>query len=108
MLIIFIILISVDSSAQYPGAFYGFELKDADGKRVDSLSKDYKMTLDTAAGPKSIDLCEDNKTWRLYKGDVNLYVPSILTIEKLLEGKTSEKMHLKFPPPLTGECLKTT
>jgi len=70
--------------------------------RVDSLSKDYKLYLDTAAGPKSIDLCEDNTMWRLYKGDVNLYVPSFLTIEKLSEGTASEKMYIEFPPPLTG------
>ncbi len=83
LIFIFIILISIDSGAQWPGAYYGFELKGADGNRVDSLSKDYKLSLDTAAGPKSINLCVDNKSMRLYKGDKNLYVPSFLTIEKL-------------------------
>ncbi|MEO8665413.1 MAG: hypothetical protein ABI462_07940 [Ignavibacteria bacterium] len=103
LIIIFIILISIDSKAQYPGAYYGFELYGADGMRVDSLSREYKLYIDSAGeGPVSIGICEDNKLWRLYKGDKNLYVASDMVVERSLNGGKVEKMRLKFPSPLTG------
>ena len=100
IILISLILISSKIFAQWPGAFYTFELKDAHGNAIDSLSTDYKMSIDEAStGPAAIEICTDNKLWRFYKGDKNLYVTNILIIEKI---STSEKMMIKFPPPMTG------
>ena len=100
---LFILFFSIKSNAQWPGTFYAFELKGTDGKYVDSLSSDYKLTVDneTSVGPAGIDICKDNKTWRFYKGDKNLYISNSLIIEKISDGNVEERMILKFPPPLT-------
>ena len=95
--LVLLILISIDCKAQWPGAYYGFELRDGDGKIIDSLSKDYKLYIDSAGeGPISFGICEDNKLWRLYKGDKNLYATNFVVIEKLSHGDSPQKMLLKF------------
>ncbi len=102
-ILIILIFTAGVSQAQWPGAFYAFELNDAGGKRIDSLSKDYKFSIDEkSTGPVSIEICKNNKLWRFYKGDNNLYVANFLIIEKTSERNDKEKMMIKFPPPLTG------
>jgi hypothetical protein len=104
LILIILIFTAAVAGAQWPGAFYTFELKDSDGKIIDSLRTDYKFSIDEASstGPAGIEICENNKLWRFYKGDKNLYVANFLIIEKISAGNVKEKMMIKFPPPITG------
>ena len=99
-ILLFIILLTSPVFAQWPGCFYAFELKDIDGKTIDSLNTDYKFSIDMS-NPYllSIKMCDDNKTWRFYKGDKNLYIVNTLTIMKISTGVA---MLLEFPPSLSG------
>lgn len=103
ILVLIAVLISINVHAQWPGAFYTFELIGADGKNVDSTSIDYKLIIDkSTTGPIGIDICTDNKIWRFYKGDNNLSLTNSLIIEKMSGDNVEDKMIIKFPPPMTG------
>src|SRR5438105_2714379 len=98
-LTIFLCLISFKLYSQWPGCFYAFELRDSDGKTIDSLNTEYSFTIDKS-NPYLLGIkpCNDNKTWRFYKGDKNLYIVNILTITK---KSTGDPMILEFPPSIS-------
>ncbi len=98
--IIFLALTTLKVYSQWPGSFYSFELKDIDGKNIDSLNTDFSFTYDMS-NPYllGIKMCDDGKTWRFYKGDKNLYISNTLTVTK---KSTGESMVFDFPPPMSG------
>lgn len=103
-IIFFLVFISSGVFAQYPGCKYTFDFRGTDGKYVDTSNKSYVFTLDYSknSGPTSIGICEDNKTWDLYKGDVNMSQTSLLIVKRLSGGEVIDSMIIKFPPTLSG------
>jgi hypothetical protein len=104
---IFLVFIAIFCSniySQWPGCFYAFELKGADGKPIDSLSTDYKMVLDKDANPYllNVKMCESAGMWRYYIGDKNLYITNSLYIVRSSKGDAKDTMIIKFPPSLSG------
>ncbi len=102
--LLFIIATTLNAVAQWPGNFYAFILKDAEGNIIDSASNNYKMIAISNNGVEiNIKSCADKITWRFYEGG-NHYMGSTqkLIIEKLLNGKTSEVMTIVFPPSISG------
>jgi len=107
--LIILILFSASVHSQYPGYFYAFELKDADGKSIDTTTKEYTGKTIVCSGCEEnivlgIRICEDNKTWRFYAGGnyTHLDRSNLLRIDKLVNGEVSETMTIEFPATLSG------
>ena len=95
--------------SQWPGYFYAFELKDADGKTIDTTTKNYTGETIVCDGcgeniVLGIRICEDNKTWRFYAGGnyTHLDRSNFLRIDKMVNGEVSETMTIEFPATLSG------
>ena len=106
IIFIVIVLVSLKAEAQWPGYFYAFELKDADGNFIDSTSSNYKMKTikfnDSSKVILDIEICNNNKTWRYYEGYKDFNKVNKLEIKKIVEGNVSETMIIEFPSSLTG------
>jgi hypothetical protein len=92
-------------NAQWPGYFYAFELKDADGNIIDSNSSNYKMTPISATENlvTGIKICTGNKIWHFYAGgNHDLDKANSLKIEKLDNGNVIGTMTIEFPASLSG------
>ena len=103
--VLFLLVITGVSFAQWPGYFYAFELKDTDGNTIDSNNTNYKMTAIPCCTTivTGIKMCEGNKTWHFYAGgNKDLDKKNSLKIEKLIDGTVTETMIIEFPPTLSG------
>jgi len=100
-----IICFSLKAQAQWPGHYYAFILKDQNGNLVDSSDHKYSMKTesyhDSSEVMLSIDMCENNKTWKFYIGYKDLDLPHKLRIEKTIDG-VQEVMSIEFPSTLSG------
>ncbi len=93
------------SYSQWPGYFYAFELKDSDGKTIDSNNTIYKMTAVPCCTTivTGITICNGNMTWHFYAGgNKDLDKTNSLKIEKKDNGTAVETMVIEFPPTLSG------
>ncbi len=102
---LFLITLSACAFAQWPGYFYAFELKDSDGKIIDTSNTKYKMTPVSCCTAiiTGIKMCEGNKTWHFYAGgNSDLDKTNSLKIERLENGAAVETMIIDFPPTLSG------
>jgi hypothetical protein len=106
LFIALILLIAIlKTNAQWPGYFYAFELKDAEGNTIDTSNKNYKMTPVSATENlvTGIKICDGNKTWHFYAGgNHDLDKTNSLKIEKMENGVAVETMTIEFPPTLSG------
>jgi hypothetical protein len=99
------ILVLPELFSQWPGYFYAFELKDADGNIIDTNNTNYKMTTVRATENliTSVSICEGNKIWHFYAGgNRDLDKTNSLKIEKLKNGEVVETMTIEFPSSLSG------
>jgi len=107
--LIIVILFSASVYSQWPGYFYTFELKDAEGKSIDTTTREYTGEAVICSGCKEnivvgIRICTDNKTWRFYAGGnfTHLDRANFLRIDKTVNGEVSETMTIEFPATLSG------
>jgi len=104
-----IVCTALEVQAQWPGHYYGFILKDAEGMIIDSSNHNYSMKTesydDSSEVMLNIDMCDDNKTWKFYIGYKDLDLPHKLRIEKTVNG-IREVMIIEFPPTLSGGTEK--
>lgn len=103
--VIFIIVLVSGSYAQWPGYFYAFELKDAEGNTIDTNNTNYKMTPVSATENlvTGIEICDGNKIWHFYAGgNKDLDKTNSLRIEKMNNGSVIETMTVYFPATLSG------
>jgi len=103
--IVFLFAFSIKITAQWPGNFYAFVLKDSAGKIINTNNTDYKLTVigdSTGEAILDIKICSDNKTWRFYEGG-NHYMGSTqkLEIVRTVNGKAYEKMIIEFSPSIS-------
>ena len=92
-------------SAQWPGNFYAFILKDAAGIIIKPANTEYKITViddSTNSAVLGIKICNGDTLWRFYEGG-NHYMGSTqkLKIVKNTDGEISEQMIIEFPPSLS-------
>jgi hypothetical protein len=104
---ILLTLLTVNSFAQWPGYFYGFQLLDENGKNIDSTNTGFKMKTvlckECDGLILSIKECDDKLTWRFYAGgNKNLEKTNGLEIDKIADGEVSETMTIEFPASMTG------
>ncbi len=100
MLSMFVLAFTFYATAQWPGNFYSFILKDPSGKTITPENTEYKITpvgkkTDVVLG---IEFCNDSKVWRFSEGG-NHYMGS--TQELKIENHSSE-MIIEFPSSMSG------
>lgn len=88
-IILILLFTAISVHAQWPGAYFTFQLKDKDGF-ITADNDNYKIFLDksTVVGPSSISMCKDKKMWRFYKGDKDLYQSNVIKIVKMNDSDT--------------------
>ncbi|MGH2575543.1 MAG: hypothetical protein ACRDFC_07580, partial [Ignavibacteria bacterium] len=107
-IVLILFFLSDSAFAQWPGFFYTFELKDNNGKFIDTSNENYRITTvmpDTSEDViLGIRICEDNKTWRFYVGGYykDLGKTRKLKIEKLNDPGEVDIMIIEFPSTLSG------
>ena len=88
-------------SAQWPGNFYAFILKDAQGNIIRPADTAYKMIeINKDFGVVlGIEICKGDSVWRFYEGG-NHYMGSTqeLKIIKNITGQAPDSMIINFPP----------
>lgn len=104
-LLLFIIL-SGTALAQVPGFFYSFSLKDKNGSYIDSSSKGYEMKTvkanENADLMLSIQICDDNQTWRFYVGGYGYADMEKTHMLKITNLDNNQTMTIEFPSPKSG------
>jgi len=107
--LIIVILFSASAYSQWPGYFYTFELKDAEGKSIDTTRREYTGEAIICSGCEEnivvgIRICADNRTWRFYAGGnySHLKNSNFLRIDRMVDGKVNETMTIEFPATLSG------